>query len=729
MLAGDAALVVVEGAAGVGKTTVLAVTRDVLAEQGRGLVVVTPTLKAAQIAGDQLGTLGSSVARLIHQHGYRWTEDGRWSRLRPGDTDPTTGAEYRGPGAEFRLRAADLLLVDEAGMLDQDTALALFTVADEHGARVALVGDRRQLPAIGRGGVLDIAARWTPPQAHLTLDTVHRFADPDYAHLTLAMRAGTDPGRVFDDLAAHHHVRLHTTERERTAALAAEAAQAIATGKDIALAADTRAQVADLNAAVQRELITLGRVEHQHAVTTGAGERLGVGDRVATRRNDPTLGVANRDTWTVTGVHPEGSLCVTGRNGNRELPASYVHNSVELAYATTIHGVQGDTAQTAHLIVGDHTTAQAAYVGMTRGRETNTVHLVASTPHEAREHWIAVFDRTRSDLGPAAATHAAQAEAANYAPHRALDEVCGDLWDAWDRQAACHAIINREQQLRDRVTAAVQVSRERDRVLQPLSVAWLTAQRQADAARYHLHHLDTTIAHTTEHITADLEDAWQQQREAARLAGETVLAGPGVFGHRNRKVDQAAAYLVGWANTWQPTIGALPDTLDRLARLATGTDHSDRLHDALAAHAQRLAAHAHPERGDAEKAVTRADAAQERAQTVYEQAAQPYTAGLGRYASSRVLRRAIQDVRDLQPRVAAAHTGLEQVRADLATLAKEPAIRAAAPGLLEVEHQRWATSGARAAEAAVRSLMPRREHGASVSHHVPAPAPSRGISL
>ena len=213
VLAGDAALVVVEGAAGVGKTTVLAATRDALAGQGRGLVVVTPTLKAAQIAGDQLGTLGSSVARLIHQHGYRWTDDGRWTRLRPGDTDPTTGAEYRGPGAEARLRAGDLLLVDEAGMLDQDTALALITVADEHYVRLALVGDRRQLPAIGRGGVLDIAARWTPPQAHLTLDSVHRFDDPEYADLSLAMRSGSDPGGVFDALAAGGRVRLHGNDR------------------------------------------------------------------------------------------------------------------------------------------------------------------------------------------------------------------------------------------------------------------------------------------------------------------------------------------------------------------------------------------------------------------------------------------------------------------------------------------------------------------------------------
>ena len=48
-------------------------------------------------------------------------------------------------------------------MLDQDTARALLTIADEHHARVALVGDRHQLPAVGRGGVLDLAARWAAP--------------------------------------------------------------------------------------------------------------------------------------------------------------------------------------------------------------------------------------------------------------------------------------------------------------------------------------------------------------------------------------------------------------------------------------------------------------------------------------------------------------------------------------------------------------------------------------
>ena len=50
-------------------------------------------------------------------------------------------------------------------MLDQDIASALLTLADETGARVALVGDRHQLPAVGRGGVLDHAIAFAHPTA------------------------------------------------------------------------------------------------------------------------------------------------------------------------------------------------------------------------------------------------------------------------------------------------------------------------------------------------------------------------------------------------------------------------------------------------------------------------------------------------------------------------------------------------------------------------------------
>jgi hypothetical protein len=95
-------------------------------------------------------------------------------------------------------------------MLDQDTALALLTIADEAGATVALVGDRSQLPTVGRGGVLDMAANAVPQTFDLA--SVHRFADPEYAQVTLDLRSGRDPDTVFDGLRAFGLVRLHATE-------------------------------------------------------------------------------------------------------------------------------------------------------------------------------------------------------------------------------------------------------------------------------------------------------------------------------------------------------------------------------------------------------------------------------------------------------------------------------------------------------------------------------------
>ena len=105
-------------------------------------------------------------------------------------------------------------------MLDQDTARALLTIADETGARVAFVGDRHQLPAVGRGGVLDHAVAWAHPTAVVTLEKVHRFTDPDYAAMSLRMRTGDDPGGVFDALHRRGQVVIHASEVERTAALA-----------------------------------------------------------------------------------------------------------------------------------------------------------------------------------------------------------------------------------------------------------------------------------------------------------------------------------------------------------------------------------------------------------------------------------------------------------------------------------------------------------------------------
>lgn len=399
-LTSTAPLVVIEGAAGAGKTTVLRSVRQHLAHHGRRLVVVTPTMKAADVAARETGAEGHSVAWLIHQHGWRWDDDGHWSRR----SDP-------GPCESAALRPGDLLVVDEAGMLDQDTARALLTVADEAGARVAFIGDRHQLPAVGRGGVLDHAVAYADPTAVVTLETVRRFTDEAYAILSLRMREGYRSDEVFDALLANGQIVVHPSDVERTAALAR-----LGAAGDLVMA-DTREQVADLNAAIRAQRTDVDPFSRgRPTVTTSRGETLAVGDRVATRRNDPDLRVANRQTWTVIGVGGDGSVTIHDRGRDQIVPAEYAREHVELAYATTVHGAQGETVPRAHVALTDSTGAAAAYVSMTRGRDGNTAHLVANTLENAKQQWIDAFARDRSDLGPARARGAALEDIERYGP-------------------------------------------------------------------------------------------------------------------------------------------------------------------------------------------------------------------------------------------------------------------------------------------------------------------------
>ena len=295
---------------------------------------MTPTLKAAEVAAAETGADGHSAAWLIHQHGWRWDDDGHWTR----QPDPA-------PDPAARLRPGDLLLVDEAGMLDQDTARALLTIADETGARVALVGDRHQLPAVGRGGVLDHAVAWAHPTAVVTLEKVHRFTDPDYAALSLRMRTGDDPGAVFDALHRRGQI-VDPPQRGRTHRRPRRRRRGRRPGHRRHPRAGRRPQRRHPRPPPRRPRHgRLGRRDHRPLAASGSGSGTGSPPAATT----PTSQVANRQTWTVTGIGEDGSLILHGRGRDREIPAEYATRFVELAYATTVHGAQGETVDRAHV--------------------------------------------------------------------------------------------------------------------------------------------------------------------------------------------------------------------------------------------------------------------------------------------------------------------------------------------------------------------------------------------
>ena len=158
--------------------------------------------------------------------------------------------------------------------------------------------------------------------------------------------------------------------------------------------ASTNDHVDQLNAAVQNLRLTVGDLDPDTAVDIAGGEHAHVGDVVATRRNNrrviTTEGeqVRNRELWTVTATHRDGSLTVSHNEGHGQvtLPADYVKDHVRLGYAATEHGYESDTVTIGINLASDATTRRGLYVAVTRGRDENSIHVITDSPDVA-EAW------------------------------------------------------------------------------------------------------------------------------------------------------------------------------------------------------------------------------------------------------------------------------------------------------------------------------------------------------
>ena len=470
----------------------------------------------------------TSVAALVYAHGWRWNDDGVWTRLNPGDTDPMTGGVYTGPPRKAVLSQGERVIVDEAGMLDQDTAIALLTVCAEAGATVALVGDRAQLAAVGRGGVLDIAAQLRGRTFDMA--EVHRFTDPEYADLTLQMRDGRNPGQVFDRLAALGLVRLHASSDE----LRDHIAQERQDGDAVTVTSNDDAQA--VNSRIRDERVRRGEVDDHRTVSGSDGLPIGAGDLIQTRKNNTGLGVANRQQWIVQHVADDGALSVleagSGRKRQRtvRLPAEYVAEHAHSSYAATSYGVQGATVEGSHTLLTDVTSAASVYVGMTRGRESNLLHVVAENQAEARAQFVAAMERDRADRGLADATQCAAEEVAGLVEHGPVrfvsDEVAGLMQQAATAEA--------QAELWQQVSGALADLSKRETVIcEAASAAQRAAKQRAEQVRVEI--MTPIVLAARAALTE-----WQQA-EAAEQATSQQLRGSGWFGKRRARDEHKEA--------------------------------------------------------------------------------------------------------------------------------------------------------------------------------------------
>ena len=107
------------------------------------------------------------------------------------------------------------------------------------------------------------------------------------------------------------------------------------------------------------------------------------------------------------------------------MSTAYAREHLQLAYASTVHGVQGDTADAS--VVGPDVDAAGLYVGLTRGRLCNVAIVVARTDAAAHECLAESMQRGTPELTMQDAGRAARAEIRRAARNREVAVATGPV--------------------------------------------------------------------------------------------------------------------------------------------------------------------------------------------------------------------------------------------------------------------------------------------------------------
>ena len=329
---------VVEALAGTGKTYTAGVLRAVYEDAGYTVLGVAPTGRAARELSEQAGIAARTLDRLLIDIDQL------------GDTLPDRC----------------VVVFDEAGMASTRATARLLEAAERAGAKVIAIGDPGQLASVQAGGWLRAVGREV---GALRLTEVMRQRDPAERHALAALHDRI-PGRYLDW--AQHAGRIDTfdaSEGAREAAVSewAGAVDAVGIEQAVMIARDNDTRTA-LNRAARELRRDHGALGEQRSY----GRReLAVGDRVICRRNDHRVDVDNGTRGTVRHLDEDRVVIETDSHLVRELPAQYVAEHVEHAYALTGHGMQGATVEAAIVVATPRDlTAGWSYTALSRARAT-----------------------------------------------------------------------------------------------------------------------------------------------------------------------------------------------------------------------------------------------------------------------------------------------------------------------------------------------------------------------
>ena len=336
---------VVAAAAGTGKTFSLDAARDAWSRSGYRVIGYALAARAAAELEGGAGIPSTTVARLL------------------ADLDDPNHS----------LGPHTIVVCDEAAMVGSRDLRRLAAHAADTGAKLVLCGDARQLPSVDAGAGFAALGRRL---GTLTLTENRRQREAWERDALARLRSG-HVDDALDRYDEHGRVFRGPTAEDVREAIVAHWWAARTAGDSVLMLAARRADVDDLNARARARMILAGKLSGPELIVDDRPYQ--AGDRVTTLRNDYRLEVRNGTVGTVLAVNPDARTMTlrTDSDLTVTLPATYLDaGKVTLAYASTVHKAQGQTAEHALLLGNDDLFLELGYVGLSRGRATNHLYMV-----------------------------------------------------------------------------------------------------------------------------------------------------------------------------------------------------------------------------------------------------------------------------------------------------------------------------------------------------------------
>ncbi|AOU32774.1 TPA: Ti-type conjugative transfer relaxase TraA [Legionella pneumophila subsp. pneumophila] len=372
--------------------------KDVIGDKGIDNIIKNYTLSDEQLEAVRYITEGSQISVVIgrpgtgksyllkpikehyEQHNYRVIGaalSGKVAKSLQTDTGIASSTiaslTYKLANQQLKLNSNDVLIIDEAGMVDFASMALLIREAKKAGSKVILVGDPDQLKPIHKGEIFRGIAAIT---GYIELEHIKRQNDLGDRLASMNMAKG-----MIAEAVDHYHekgaiVFSETTETAAQNLIQEWQADITNTNlQDSVVLAFTRASVSYLNEQA-RLALKQKQILGQEEITFQGFEKplkIAIGERLLFRQNDKTLGVRNGDLGTVQSIKSNQLQIKLDSGELLTIPCSYT--KMDYGYALTVHKSQGMTVKHSKVLIDSkYWDRHLSFVAMTRHKDSLKIY-------------------------------------------------------------------------------------------------------------------------------------------------------------------------------------------------------------------------------------------------------------------------------------------------------------------------------------------------------------------